>query len=179
MNAQWYYFTSGRELAVTDEPPKESRAFLLATEWLQPSRLAELHRGFQAWGMASRSPGLVTPDRIWLFPDGGVSFRFARGEQPAVQSAVGAHAGLAAWLVLLDKYVETSVVLTSARAVWSAVELVGALAFATPALLPAPLLALPPNNWERTARALARVVANGATTNGAYPDTSLAPPRQT
>jgi hypothetical protein len=161
MNGQWYYFTTSQGLTATGAPPTGSRPFRSAVERIEPASLPQWHRSVQAWGKANRSPGLVTPERIWLAPDGIVAFHFARGEQPPIQSAVGSHAGLAAWLVLLDKYVATGTVIESASAVWSTADLAGALAFTAPALLPASLLTMPPQNWERLARALAHVIADG------------------
>lgn len=67
--------------------------------------------------------------------------------------------GLAAWLVLLDKSVETFVVIARARAVWSPAELAGALSFTTPSLLPVELVRMAPHNWERVALALALALA--------------------
>jgi hypothetical protein len=162
MSGSWYYFTTNQRMTATDAPPKESRPFRAAVEWIEPATLAQWHRSFQAWGKANRSPGLVTPERIWLASEGIVAFHFAQGEQPAIQSAVGGHAGLAAWLVLLDKSIETQIVLESAGTVWPMTDLAGALAFTAPALLPASLLTMPPQNWERLARALAHQIARGS-----------------
>jgi hypothetical protein len=162
MSGQWYYFMTGQGLTATSAPPKGSRPFRAAIEWIEPSSLPQWHRSFQAWGKASRSPGLVSPERIWLAADKIVAFHFRGKERPTIQPAVGSHAGLAAWLVLLDKYVETGVVLESAATVWSTADLAGALAFTAPALLPASLLTMPPQNWERLARALAHQIANGS-----------------
>ncbi|MBX3000550.1 MAG: hypothetical protein KF893_18665 [Caldilineaceae bacterium] len=162
MSGSWYYFTPSQGITATSAPPKEGRPFRSAVKWIEPATLPQWHRGFQAWGKANRSPGLVTPERIWLAPEGIVAFHFTKGEQPAIQSAVGGHAGLAAWLVLLDKSIETQTVLDSAGAVWPSADLAGALAFTAPALLPASLLTMPPQNWERLARALAHRIANGS-----------------
>jgi hypothetical protein len=155
MNGKWYYFTPANDLMATESPPPESKSFAMATHWIAPSTLEPLHRSFAAWGAAHRSPGLVTPERIWLTTMGTVAFHFERNAQPAPQSTVGAHAGMAAWLVLLAKYTEMSAVIESAGKVWSINDLAGALAFTTPALLPQNVLTLSPNNWESVARALA------------------------
>lgn len=162
MSGQWYYFTTSQGLTATDAPPKGSRPFRAAAEWITPASLPQWHRSFQAWGQANRSPGLISPERIWLAPEEILAFHFSGKERPAIQSAVGSHAGLAAWLVLLDKYTETRTVLESAAAVWPAADLAGALAFTAPALLPASLLTMPPQNWERLARALAHYIASGS-----------------
>lgn len=160
MSGQWYYFTTNQGLTATAAPPNESKPFRSAVEWIEPANLPQWHRSFQAWGDAHLSPGLVIPQRIWLAPDGVIAFHFGKDERPITQSAVGSHAGLAAWLVLLDKYIDTKQVIESACTVWSTVDLAGALAFTAPALLPAPLLTLSPQNWERLARALAQAVAS-------------------
>jgi hypothetical protein len=162
MNEQWYYFTTNQGLTATGRPPAGSRPIMQMTMELGTQDRFPFHRSFAAWGVAQRSPGIVIPKRIWLGQDGTVIFRFDEGTQPKLQSAVGAHAGLAAWLVLLDKFVETPTLLAEARQVWSVNDLAGALAFITPAFLPRPLLSLVPDNWERVARSLSALVANGA-----------------
>ncbi len=162
MNAQWYFFTPNRGLTATGAAPGGSRPFLQVTDRLAQKTI-RLHRSFAAWGLSQRSPGLVIPRRIWLGDDDTVIFRFEGGTRPKLQSAVGAHAGLAAWLVLLNKYVETSALLAQAQEVWSTEDLAGALAFVTPAFLPGSLLSLQPNNWERLARQLSAIVATGST----------------
>jgi hypothetical protein len=73
---------------------------------------------------------------------------------------VGLAPSLAAWFVMLDKWMETYVVLARARTIWSVDELCSALTFLTPAFLPDKLVAHPPNNWERVAQALAIVIAD-------------------
>jgi hypothetical protein len=160
MSVQWYYFTLSGGLNANRLPPVGSRPFLEATSWLQPALLDALNRSFHAWGAAHLSPGIVTPERIWITVDGTVAFQFAKNQRPAAQSAVGAQAGLAAWLVLLDRYVDREELLSQARKQWSVNELVGTLPFITPPLLPHSLLQLSPNNWEHVARALAKVVVN-------------------
>lgn len=162
MTSQWYYFTASQGLTATSSPPLQSRPLAQATQWIVPQRLEALHRSFSAWGFANRSPGIVSPERIWLTETGLVAFHFKHREQPAQQSAVGGYAGIAAWLVLLSKYTDLSAVLRSADAVWSTNELAGALAFTTPALLPVGVLRVAPANWEAVAAALAaRVSTNG------------------
>jgi hypothetical protein len=68
---------------------------------------------------------------------------------------------LAAWLVLLDKWMETFVVISRARATWTPLELAGALRFTTPPYLPAPLTTEPPDNWTRVAHALSVAIVDG------------------
>jgi hypothetical protein len=160
MSVQWYYFTPSGGLNANKLPPVGSRPFLEATSWLQPALLDALNRSFHAWGAAHLSPGIVTPERIWITVDGTVAFQFTKNQRPAAQSAVGAQAGLAAWLVLLDRYIDTDELLSQTSKQWSVSELVGTLPFITPPLLPLSLLQLSPDNWEQVARALAKVVVN-------------------
>jgi hypothetical protein len=68
---------------------------------------------------------------------------------------------LAAWLVLLDKWMETFVVIARARSIWSVQELAGALTFTSRPFLPAAIVHMPPDNWERVAQALAQAVGEG------------------
>lgn len=164
MSAQWYYFSPSGGLTGLQSPPPGSRPLLMATEWLLPPLISDLHKNFHAWNVAGLSPGVIVPERIWLQTDGSLAFSFTGDEAPRPQSPVGACAGLAAWLVLLDKWMETFVVIARARSVWTVSELAGALSFTSPALLPEPVLSLQPNNWERVARALAAAVADGPMT---------------
>ena len=99
-----------------------------------PPLISAWHRSFKTWADLGLSPGLATPGRIWAGQDGALAFRFARNEQPRPISHVGQARELATWLVLLDKWMETSVVVACARAVWSSTELGGALSFTTPRL---------------------------------------------
>ncbi|MCB0116349.1 MAG: hypothetical protein KDD84_19760, partial [Caldilineaceae bacterium] len=137
-----------------------SRPFMQTSPELSARDRLPLHRSFATWGQHQRSPGIVTPQRIWLGQDDNVIFRFENGDRPTMQSAVGAHAGLAAWLVLLDKFVETQTLLTEAAQIWPVNDMAGALAFVSSAFLPRPLLSLAPNNWERVARSLSIHIAN-------------------
>ncbi|MBX3054481.1 MAG: hypothetical protein KF753_23615 [Caldilineaceae bacterium] len=157
----WSTVDAQGTLRQTGAPPAESRPFLQATGLLLPPLISELHQSFHAWQVAGLAPGPVTLERLWITPAGGLSVRFADGEHPRALPPVGAHAGLAAWLVLLDKWVETFVVVARARSVWTPGELAGALSFTTPSLLPATLMQTPPDNWEQVAIALARAVAEG------------------
>ena len=165
MNESWYFFppawTEPTDLARDDAPPPGSQPFLEAAARLLPPQISQLHRSFQGWTAARLNPGPVTPGRMRITPEGAVAFRFPLGEGPASQGEVGWGQSLAAWLFLLDKFMETFVVVARARAVWSPEELAQALIFTTPSLLPPDLLRLPPDNWERLARALAQAVADG------------------
>ncbi len=169
MTATWYAINANGELDQQSQPPQGGRTIMAASEWLQPTLLTALHQSFRAWGMASLSPGVVTPERIWITPAGRVVFQFANGTKPTPQSSVGAQAGLSAWLVLLDKYLKPPIVVNTAAAIWPKSDLAGALIFTTPGLLPKVLVRLPPDNWERVARALAAAIIapTGAEDRGA------------
>lgn len=135
---------------------------------LLPPVISRLHASFRAWAEADLSPGLITPDRIWCTPEGALAFTFDDGSAPLPVSHVGAAQELAAWLVLLDKWMETFVVIARARKFWTVQELAGALTFTSRAFLPAALIHMPPDNWERVAVALARAVGEGALADGAH-----------
>jgi hypothetical protein len=62
---------------------------------------------------------------------------------------------------LLDKWMETFVIVARARQVWTPDELASAMTFVNPLWLPHALVAQPPNNWERVIRVLATAVADG------------------
>jgi hypothetical protein len=128
---------------------------------LLPPLVGGLHRSFWAWGQAGLSPGQVIAARVWFGSNGELAFAFPEGEWPLPLLAVGLAPELAAWLVLLDKWVETFVVVARARAVWSVAELAAAMTFTTPAFLPRALVHQPPDNWARVAAALAVAIADG------------------
>jgi hypothetical protein len=161
MTPLWFRVQGLGVLKETGRPPADSRPLIEVTALLLPPLVTELHRSFRAWQMAGISPAPVTPDRFWIDPAGGLAVRFESGQHPETLYPVGAQAGLAAWLVLLDKWVETFVVIARARSVWTTGELAGALSFTTPSLLPSALTSQPPDNWARVAVALAQAVADG------------------
>jgi hypothetical protein len=130
-------------------------------ERLLPPRITELHRNFAAWGMIGLSPGPIVPQRVWIDEKGIPAFAFPDTIEPRPLTHVGLAPDLAAWLVLLDKWMETFVVVARARAVWDVAELAGALTFAAPAFLPRALVLTPPENSTRVARSLAQAVADG------------------
>ena len=113
------------------------------------------------------SPGPITPDRIWCSTEGALAIAFDYNAAPRPLAHVGMAQELAAWLVLLDKWMETFVVIARARAVWSVQELAGALTFTSRPFLPAALIYMPPDNWARVAAALAAAVGDGALAGGA------------
>lgn len=133
-----------------------------ATGRLLPPIITSLHESLYRWQQAGLDPGPLTPDRIWIDSAGALALAFKRDQNPEPLGHVGLAPALAGWLVCLDKWMETFVVIARARSVWTPTELAGALTFTTPALLPPPLLQLPPvDNWERVARGLAVAVADG------------------
>ncbi len=156
-----YFFIHDKTVAHTSLPPAGMAPFAQRTEQLLPPLITTLHRNFQAWGALGLSPGPVTADRIWFGVDGNLAFRFNRAAAPASLLQIGQAPELAAWLVLLDKWMETFVVIARARSIWTVGELAAALTFMTPAFLPARLVAQPPDNWTRVAQALAIAVADG------------------
>jgi hypothetical protein len=153
-------------LAIENSLPVEQPAgsylpLLGNAERLLPPVVGSLHRHLWAWGRAGLSPGPLVAERVWLGPEGALAIAFADPQEPRPLLQVGIAPELAAWLVLLDKWVETFVVIARARAVWAPSELAGALTFVTPAFLPRRLVQQPPNNWVRVAEALAQAVADG------------------
>ena len=143
------------------QPPRGFVRLLEHPGLLLPPIVSALHESFFAWGLAGYSPGPVTPERIWCTPQGHVAVAFDDRLTPQPLLQVGQAPDLAAWLVLLDKWMETYVIIARARTIWPPRELAGALTFLTPAFLPASLLAVAPDNWERVATALAIAVLDG------------------
>jgi len=150
------------------QPPATLRPLLALRSELLPPTISQLHASLSAWGAIGLSPGLITPDRIWgsLAGESTLAFSFDPGCSPQPLGHLGMAQELAAWLVMLDKWMETFVVVARARAVWRADELAGALSFTTPAFLPRPLVHMPPDNWERVASALAVAIDDGDLTEG-------------
>jgi hypothetical protein len=157
-----YYYVQEARLVSAAQPPLGAERFASNVKRLLPPLVTALHRSFRGWGDAGFSPGAPLPERIWFGVDGQLAFHFDAASQPQPLLQVGAAPDLAAWLVLLDKYMETFVVIARARTVWSADELAGALTFTTPAFLPRALVKQWPENWPRVASALAQAVADGA-----------------
>ncbi len=159
--AMWYWYDDDNALINSPLHPPLSRPIATAAEWLNPPIISTLHSHFAHWTTAQLSPVPVIPQRLWIDQGGAIAFRFATGA-PAALPEVGAGEALAQWLVLLSKWMEIHVVLARARTVWSHAELVAALPFTTPPLLPRQLAQFPPNNWEQVARGLAASVSEGA-----------------
>jgi hypothetical protein len=135
---------------------------------LLPPAIGELHWAFRQWGELGLSPAPVTAERVWVSLAGALAFHFAPGAAPRPLTHVGLARELAAWLVLLDKWMETYVVVARARKVWRVEDLGGALTFVTPAFLPPALVSQPPDNWERVAHALAIVALDGPMDESAH-----------
>ena len=163
--ARWYWYDKNGTQVVAPQHPDRSRPIPAAIHWLQPELISDLHESFARWLRAKISPGTLTPDRLWIDQNGRLAVRFSSGS-PAPLSVVGSYRELAQWLVLLDKWMDTHVVLARARAVWSVAEMAGALSFTTPSLLPRPLVQMPPDNWEQVARGLAAAVLDGPLAGG-------------
>jgi hypothetical protein len=155
-----YYTLRNTTLMTSSRAPADAQPLAALAGNLLPPLITELHRSFAAWGQLGLMPGQITPEHVWSNPTGQLTFF---DPQPSVRPLphVGLAPALAAWLVLLDKYMETFVVIARARAVWSPGELAGALTFMSPAYLPIALIVQPPNNWERVARALAQAISDG------------------
>lgn len=155
-----YYVVEQGKLNSTLQPPIGLMPIAHGHAMLQPPLMVRLHRSFRAWGEAGYSPGPITPQRVFAGAEGQLAFSFAEGQHPArLMQNVGAAQDLAAWLVLLDKWAGTQNVIEQAQAVWSPQQLASALPFVTPAFLPGTLVAYPPANWVRVARAIAYTLA--------------------
>ena len=161
--AMWYWYDDDSSLKTSPCHPPLSRPIATAAEWLNPPLISNLHSQFARWTAAQVSPGPVIPHRLWIDQDGRIAFRFA-ADAPAASHVVGAGEALAHWFVLLSKWMEIHVVLARARNVWSQAELMGALPFTTPSLLPLSLAQFPPDNWEQVARGLAAIITEGRMT---------------
>lgn len=159
-----YYSVIDGNLCVAARAPAGAKLFKHQIRLLLPPFVTDLHQSLQAWSKAGYSPGPIYARRIYFDQNGLLTFFFFDGEQPMPLAQSDDARTLAAWLVLLDKWMETFVVLARARTVWSVAALAGALPFVTPAYLPEKLVAHPPNNWEQVAQALALAIADGELT---------------
>lgn len=160
-----YFSIVDGQLTQSATAPVGAKLFKHQLALLLPPLVSELHRAFRAWGDAGYSPLNVDARRIYFNAQGELAFHFMNGERPRPLMQIGPAPDLAAWLVLLDKWMETFVVIARARTVWRVAELSSALTFLTPAYLPPKLVAHPPDNWVRVAQALASVVADGELPN--------------
>ncbi len=156
-----YYWVADGQLRINRQPQLDSVPLTHYPEQLLPPMISALHRGFRAWGDIGLSPGEMRPDRIWFNSGGALTIHMRIDFEPRPLMQVGPAPDVAAWLVMLDQWMETFVVIARARAVWSIDELASALTFLSPAFLPSRLLALSPDNWVRVAQAVALSVADG------------------
>jgi hypothetical protein len=156
-----YYSIAQQRLHHQQETPVGFRPLKHNLGLLLPPLVSELHASFRAWGELGYSPAPLAPKRVYLNAAGQLAFWFDDEYQPQPLSQVGIGPDLAGWLILLDKWMETYVVIARARTTWNLRELASALSFVTPAFLPTQLVAHPPDNWERVALALALTIADG------------------
>ena len=156
-----YFEAENGQLVATVTLPAGAAPIATVQQQMLPPQITELHRRFRAWGDAGMSPGPVTPARTWCGADGRVFFEFAENHSPQPLTHVGLARELAAWLVMLDLWMETFVIVARARTVWTTGELAAALSFTTPGFLPPALATTGANPWQRVALALARAAAEG------------------
>lgn len=156
-----YFEAENGQLVATVTLPAGAAPIATVQQQMLPPQITELHRRFRAWGDAGMSPGPVTPARTWCGADGRLYFKFAENDSPQPLTHVGLARELAAWLVMLDLWMETFVIVARARTVWSTGELAAALSFTTPGFLPPALVTSGANPWQRVALALARAAAEG------------------
>lgn len=155
-----YRFVRDQQLISVEALPSGAKPIAELGAALLPPLVTELHRSLAAWRGVGHRPGPLTADRVWVDPAGTLIVFDAPDHQSLPLLHIGMAPELAAWLVLLDKWIETHEVVARARSVWSSAELAGALTFLNPVYLPAALVAQPPNNWERVAQAVAGAVAD-------------------
>ena len=157
-----FYFIHNHTLITANQPPEGAQPLAQLGSSLLPPIVTELHQNLREWSTLGKRPGAFTADRVWATPTGTLVVDFAPGQAPLPLPLPGnAGRDLAAWLVLLDKWMETFVVIARARTVWTPNELASALIFVNPMWLPPALVAQQPDNWLRVARALAVAVADG------------------
>jgi len=156
-----YYFVRDNNLVAAIQAPAAAQRLALLGNSFLPPVITELHRSLHRWGELDKRPGLLTADRVWVTPEGGLVVYFEEGQAPYPMLHVGMAPDMASWFVLLDKWMETFVVVARARLVWTPNELAAAMTFVNPLWLPHALVAQPPNNWARVVRALAMAVADG------------------
>ena len=156
-----YYFVRDGSFVAVAQPPAGAQRLAQLGNSLLPPVITELHRSLQQWGVLDKRPGLLTADRVWATPTGTLVVYFEDGQAPYPMLHVGMAPDMATWFVLLDKWMETFVVVARARTIWTPAELASAMTFINPLWLPKALVAQPPNNWERVVRALAVALADG------------------
>lgn len=160
-----YYRAKLEHFDVRTSLPKSAKPLSAAVSQITPPLISELLAALRCWQQLKHSPGPLLPQRLWLdtSADGNkvdLYVGFPPDSDPEALLQVGLAPDLAAWLVLLDCWMETYVVVARARTIWSADELAHALTFITPAFLPRALVALN-SDWPRVAQAVALSVADG------------------
>ena len=161
-----YSYIQDDQLVSTAQPPVGAQRLAQLSSSLQPPIITALHRSLYRWGELGKRPGLLIANRVWATPEGTLVVHFEEGAAPYPLLHVGMAPDLATWFVLLDKWMETFVVVARARTVWTPAELAAAIPFVNPLWLPKPLVAQPPINWVRVARALSSAVADGPLKEG-------------
>lgn len=162
-----YKMIRGGAVWSTSTPPEGTQNILLASDLLLPPLITELHRSLKSWSDAGLSPGAIEPARVFINGAGRIAFAFADGASPArLPQNIGAAPDIAGWLLLLDKWMETFVVMARARHVWTPTELGAALPFVSPVYQSPALIELPPVNWARVGRAVAEAVIDGPLKGG-------------
>ncbi len=157
-----YFEAENGQLVATVTLPAGAAPIAAVQQQMLPQQITALHQRFRVWGDAGMSPGPVTPARTWCGADGRLFFKFEEGHSPQPLTHVGLAREVAAWLVMLDLWMETFVIVARARTVWSTGELAAALSFTTPAFLPPALATTGADTWQRVAQALALAAAEGA-----------------
>jgi hypothetical protein len=169
-----YYYVRDDAFVADAQPPAGAQRLALLGKSLLPPVITELHRSLHKWGTLGKRPGLLTADRVWATPEGLLVVYFEQGQAPYPMLHVGMAPDMATWFVLLDKWMETFVVVARARTVWTPAELASAMTFVNPLWLPQALVAQPPINWERVVHALAVAVADGPLQGAETPQRSFA-----
>lgn len=155
------YFSSQNNQVVEHATlPADAVPFGEGIQRVLPPQVSVLHGQIYGWGQSGLSPGPIEPKRMWLTPVGEICFAFSRNKSPQPLMHIGAAPDVAAWLVLLDVWMETFVVVARARAIWDVDALASALTFMSPGFLPSEVVSLAPN-WAEMARAVALAVADG------------------
>lgn len=155
-----YYVAQSDNLFQTPELPKNALPLTEGMERVLPPQISDLHMSLARWANLKLSPGEIIPSRIWLVPDGELYFLFSNKAAPKPLTQTGLASQIAAWLVLMDRWMETFVVIARARSVWTPDELASALTFMTPAFLPPAVIEINPQ-WEVVAEAVALAVIDG------------------
>jgi hypothetical protein len=156
-----FYFVRDDRLVVSRRPPAGAQPLAHLGASFLPPLVSDLHQSLRAWGTLGKRPGLLTAERAWATAEGTLVVHFEACQAPYALLHVGIAPDLATWFVLLDKWMETFVVVARARTVWTPHELATAMIFVNPMWLPRALVAQPPHNWLRVVRALAVAVAEG------------------